>query len=276
MSKPKSRMFDIPPPGEYGDVKIHPTAIVEKGAQFGLGVEIGPYAVIGSMVKLGDGVKVGSHCVIENKTTIEERTVVYPFCSIGSPPQDLKFEGEDTAVHIGPENSLRQYVNVSVGTNGGSGVTKVGARNLFMVYSHIGHDSIVGNDCVLANGVSLAGHVTVGNGAILGGHAAVHQFCNVGTLALAAGGAMITQDVPPYCLVHGDRARVNGLNIIGLKRNDVDQAGIQAIKTMFKLLFKENLTLEDCIQKIREEIPESAYRSTFVDFLLASERGVCR
>ena len=255
---------------------IHPTALVAKGAELGRDVTIGPYAVVGPKVVLGDDVVVGAHAVLDLKTTVGARTRISPFASIGSGPQDLKFKGEETTLEIGEDNQFREYSNVSVGTAVGGGKTVIGSRNLFMVSTHIAHDCIVGNDCIVANGVAVAGHVIMGDRAVLGGLSAIHQFCRIGSLAMIAGGAMVTQDVPPFTMVHGDRAVPNGLNVLGIKRAGLGTDGLNAIKTMYRLLFHENLTVEDAIQRILNEVPASPQRQEFVEFLKSSERGVCR
>lgn len=255
---------------------IHATAIVAKGAEIGAGVEIGPYSVIGAHVRIGAGTRIGAHVVIEGRTTMGERNLISSFSSIGSRPQDLKFKGEDTALEIGDDNMLREYCNVSLGTEGGGGKTVIGHKNLFMVYTHVAHDCVVGNQVIAANCVALAGHVEVQDGAVLGGLSAVHQFCRVGRLSMTAGGAMVTQDIVPYGMVHGDRARINGLNVVGLRRLGVKNDELKAIKDMYRLVFDENLTLEDAIAKIEQDVADSTYRSEWLAFLRKGERGLCR
>ena len=272
-------LFDvdqIPEDLAEAEVRIHPTAVVEAGAQLGRGVVVGPYSVVGAQVELHDGVRIGSHTTIEGRTRVGARTVVHNFCSLGVAPQDLKYGGEATELVIGEENSLRQYCNLSVGTEGGGGRTVVGRRNLLMVNTHVAHDCQVGDNCVFANGVSLGGHVWVDSAAVIGGHAAVHQFCRIGGLTMIAGGAMVVQDVPPFCMVQGDRASISGLNVVGLRRTGIRGADLQAVKTMYKLLYKENLTIEQCLARIESEIPDSPYRQAYINFLQKSERGVCR
>jgi UDP-N-acetylglucosamine acyltransferase len=256
--------------------KIHPTAIVESGAELDSSVVVGPYSVVGAQVKLAAGVVVGSHVVIGGRTTVGPRTEIKPFSSIGAQPQDLKYKGEPAELIIGADNSIREYVNMSIGTEGGGGVTKVGDRNLFMVHVHVAHDCQILSDCVFANGVSLAGHVLVGSRVTLGGHCAVHQFCRVGDLAMIAGGAMVTQDVPPYVTVHGDRAVPKGLNLIGLKRNGATSTDMEIIRDCYRLLYSENLTVDSAIEKMQSELGASALKDSFIQFVRTSERGVCR
>lgn len=256
--------------------KIHATAIIEKGAQLGADVEIGPYAVIGSKVQIGDGTRVGAHVVIEGRTTIGARNLISSFASVGSRPQDLKFKGEDTALTIGDDNMFREYCNISLGTEGGGGNTKVGNGNLFMVYTHIAHDCVIGNRVIAANSVALAGHVIVDDGAVLGGLSAIHQFCHIGKLAMVAGGGMVAQDVVPYGMVHGNRATMNGLNVVGLRRLGVKNEDLKAIKEMYHLVFDSQLTLADAIERVKQDVPDSPYRTDWLTFLQKGERGICR
>lgn len=258
------------------DVFIHPDAIVYKGAELGSGVEVGPRAIVGPMVTLGDGVKVGAGAVVTGKTTVGKETIIYPLATVGSDPQDLKYAGEPTELIIGSHNKIREYVNISTGTVKGGGRTTIGDNNLIMVYSHIAHDCHVGNSCIFANGVHLAGHVTVQNHVVFGGMSGGHQFCRFGERAMIAAGAIVVQDVPPYCMVQGDRARISGLNVVGLKRAEFPKTRIGDIKSMFRILFNENLTVEDALQRIEAEVPASEQRDRFVSFLKGSERGICR
>lgn len=269
-------LFDIPT-GEGGDeVKIHPTAIVEKGAQLGKGVVVGPYCVVGSKVTLGDYVHLYSHVTVSNRTHLGARSVVHQFSTIGVYPQDLKFKGEDTELIIGPENSFRQYCNVSIGSEAGGGKTVIGRRNLFMVYTHVAHDCVIADNCIFANGVSLAGHVEVQGHAVLGGHAAVHQFCKVGYRSMTGGGSMVVQDVPPFVTVQGDRATPQGLNIVGMRRAGYTAEDVRDVKDLYRLLYNENLTVEDALVRMEAEVKKSAHRDLFCDFIRASKRGVCR
>lgn len=269
-------LFDIPQSDLTGSVEIHPTAIVDPKASLGVGVKIGPYCIVGPKVVLGDQVKLESHITISNRTTVGARTVIYPFATIGVYPQDLKFNGEDGTLEIGPENSIRQYVNLSIGSAGGGGRTVIGRRNLFMVYAHVAHDCQVADNIVFANNSSLAGHVHVGSHVVMGGFSAVHQFCRIGSRAMVAGGSIVVQDVPPFTTVQGDRAKPFGINLVGLKRAGYQTEQIKDFKNLYRLLYNEGLTVEDCITKIEAEISDSAQRREFVAFLNQSERGVCR
>lgn len=259
-----------------GQVKIHPTAIVEDGAELGTGVEIGPYAMIGHQVKLADGVKVDAHAVISGRTMIGSKTRVHSFASVGSRPQDLKYADEDTELMIGEANMIREYANISLGTVGGGGKTVIGNGNLFMVQTHIAHDCIIGNECIFANGVAIAGHAVIGDRVVFGGLSALHQFCLVGDMAMIAAGAIATQDIPPFVMVHGNRAQPNGLNVVGMRRSDLSKEQISEVKSAYRIVYNENLGIDDARAKISEEIADDVVRNKYLNFLHASKRGVCR
>jgi UDP-N-acetylglucosamine acyltransferase len=258
------------------ETKIHSTAVISPGAEFGRGVIVGPYSIIGPKVKIGDGSEIGAHVVIDGHVTIGKKTLVSAFASLGSRPQDLKFRGEQTELIIGDNNMFREYSNLSLGTEGGGGKTVIGDDNLFMVSTHVAHDCVVGNHVIAANCVALGGHVVVGDRAVLGGLSAVHQFCSIGQYAMIAGGAMVTQDVIPYGMVQGDRARINGLNVVGIRRLGLKNADLQNIKSMYHLVFDSSLTMEDAIARIVSDVEPSDYRQVWLDFLKKSDRGVCR
>lgn len=258
------------------ETKVHPTAIIEPGAELGIGVSVGPYSIIGSKVRVGDNTNIESHVVISGRVSLGKNNLISSFASIGSRPQDLKYRGEDSELLIGDENMFREYCNLSLGTDGGGGKTVIGSQNLFMVYTHVAHDCQVGNRVIAANCVALAGHAIVDDGAVLGGLSAVHQFCRVGRLAMIAAGAIVTQDVVPFGMVHGDRARINGLNVVGLRRLGIKNSDLQAIKAMYHLVFDSSLTLDDAISRIKKEVEDSEYRRVWLDFLKDSERGLCR
>lgn len=255
---------------------IHPRALVYQGARIGKGVVVGPNAIVGPLVTLHDRVVVEPGAMVLGKTTVGEGTTISPYATVGAPPQDLKYQGEETEVIIGKNNRICEYVNISLGTVGGGGVTRVGDNNLIMAYTHIAHDCTIGSNCVFANGVHLAGHVTVKNNVVFGGISGAHQFCSFGERAMIAAGSIVVQDVPPFCMVQGDRARISGLNVVGLRRSDLSKDRLADIKNMFKILYNENLTLEDAIQRINSEIPQSDPRDSFAGFLASSHRGICR
>ena len=269
-------LFDIPAKDLAAATEIHPTAIVHKGAELGKGVKIGPFCIIGPKVRLGDNVQVTSHAIVENRTVVGARCVIHSFAVIGAFPLDLKFKGEDSELTIGEENSFRQYCNVAIGTQAGGGKTTIGRRNLLMTTTHVAHDCQIGDNNIVASGSSIAGHAVMGSHIVAGGHVGIHQFCHIGDRAMMGGGSIVVQDVPPYTMVQGDRAVPVGLNTVGLKRAGFSTEAIKDIKSMYRLLYNESLTVEDCIKRIETEVPESDHRRLFVGFLRSSERGVCR
>jgi UDP-N-acetylglucosamine acyltransferase len=221
-----------------------------------------------------DGVRVDMGAIVEARTTIGKQSRIFPYASVGSKPQDLKYKGEDTELIIGERNSIREYANISIGTVTGCGKTVLGNDNLVMLYSSIAHDCIIGNNCVFANATQLAGHVEFGSRITCGAFSGFHQFTKIGDLVMVAAGSLVTQDVPPYCLVNGNRASMSGLNSIGLQRANVQNADV--VKQMFKLLYKKNLTQEDALSEIEKTLPDCEERRNFVDFVRHSERGICR
>lgn len=255
---------------------IHPTAIVHPGASISEGVEIGPYAIIGENVSLGSGTWVGPHAVIEGWTEIGRDNRIFQFASVGAPPQDLKFHGEKTLLRLGDRNTVREFVTLHRGTESGGGETVIGDDNLLMAYAHVAHDCRVGNHVILANGGTLAGHVTVDDFAILGGLSAVHQFTRVGCHVMISGGAMVTQDIPPYTIAQGDRATTVGINIVGLKRRGFSEEALRAIKHAYKIVFRSGLRLEEALAKIEEELGSGPELAVFTNFIRGSERGIAR
>lgn len=268
--------FETAPPQSFKDVSIHPSATVAKGAKLGKGVFVGANAFVGPDVTLHDGVKLAPNAFVTGLTTIGSQTEIFPFATVGCPPQDLKYKGERTELHVGSQNMIREYVNISVGTATGGGRTEIGDNNLIMAYCHIAHDCHIGNRVIMANGVHLAGHVTVQDNVVFGGMSGGHQFCHFGKYAMIAAGAIVVQDVPPYCMVQGDRARVMGLNVVGLRRANIRGDDLSSIKDMFRLLYQSNLTLEEAVAQIAESVGESEYKTTFLNFLRNAQRGVCR
>ncbi|MDX9796415.1 MAG: acyl-ACP--UDP-N-acetylglucosamine O-acyltransferase, partial [Arcobacteraceae bacterium] len=209
---------------------IHKTAIIEDGAKIGENVTIGAYTIIGSQVTIGEGTSIGSHTVIEGKTTIGQNNQIFSHAALGTIPQDLKFAGEEVELIIGNNNKIREFTLFNPGTSGGGSITRIGDNNLFMGYTHVAHDVIVGNNCVFANVATLAGHVEIGDFVVVGGLTPVHQFCKIGSHAMIAGGSVLTQDIPPFCLAEGNRAVLRGLNLNGLRRRFENRADIDAIK----------------------------------------------
>ncbi len=242
----------------------------------GARVNIGPYAIVGSKVRLGDDVQVFGHAMVSARSTIGARTQIWPYAHIGTNPQDLKYRGEDTELVCGEDNVFREYVNISIGTDGGGGKTQIGSKNLLMVNTHIAHDCLVGDHCIFANAVSLAGHVEVESRAVVGGHVAIHQFVKIGYLAMLAGGSIVVQDVPPFVLVQGDRAKPAGLNKVGLDRSTSSEDAIKRIKAIYKLLFQMSLTVDEAKEQIQTRYAGTDEAKLFLDFLQKSRRGLCR
>ena len=256
--------------------KVHPTAIIHPEAKLFEGVEVGPYSVIGPKVRVGEGTVIGPHVVIEGDTTLGRRNRVFQFASVGATPQDLKYTGEDTRLVIGDDNQIREFTTLHIGTAGGGGETRIGDKNLFMAYSHVAHDCVVGSGCVLANSANLAGHCEVGDFVIFGGLSAVHQFTRIGKHAFIAGGAMVAMDVPPYCTAQGDRAQLAGLNTVGLARHGYTEEQIARIKDAYRILFRSKLGLNEAISRLRAEHgghPEIEFLLAFVE---GSQRGLTR
>lgn len=256
--------------------RMHPTAIVDPCAEIDSEVEVGPYAIIGPGVRVGKGSKISAHAVVQGHTTLGRGNVIFPFASVGSVPQDLKFKGEPSELIIGESNIIREYVSLNPGTTGGGMVTRVGDQNLFMMYCHIAHDCTVGNRNVIANGATLGGHVTIEDSVIVGGLVGIHQFVRIGTGAILGAGSMVSKDVPPYCNATGDRARLRGLNLEGLKRRGVEKSVIAAIRKAYRIAFHSKLRTDAAMEKILQELPGIPEIKKFVEFIAQSQRGVCR
>ncbi len=255
---------------------VHPTAVVHPDARLHETVEVGPYSIIGAKVTIGAGTKVGPHVVIDGRTTLGERNRISPFASVGGVPQDLKSAGEDTELIIGDGNQIRESATLHIGTVGGGGVTRVGSNNMLMASSHVAHDCVVGNGCIVANSVALAGHVVVEDFVILGGLSAVHQFTRLGKHSLISGGAMVTMDVPPYCMAQGDRAELSGLNVIGLQRHGFSEEQVGRIKDAYRILFRSKLPLAEAVARLKTELGGQAEIDYLVDFIGQSKRGLTR
>ncbi|WP_346912224.1 acyl-ACP--UDP-N-acetylglucosamine O-acyltransferase [uncultured Roseibium sp.] len=252
--------------------EIHPTAIVEDGARLGDGVEIGPYCIVGPHVELGDGVRLEAHVVVAGHTKVGAGTQIFPFASIGHKPQDLKYAGEETYLEIGSNNQIREHVTMNPGTAGGGGLTKVGDNCLFMMGSHVGHDCMVGNHAILANNATLAGHVELADFVILGGLSAVRQWSRIGTGAIVGGMTGVEFDVIPFGSVIGDRARLAGLNLIGLKRKNFPREQIHALRAAYKALFEsEEGTLRERAQDVAQANPDEPLVKIVTDFILEKE-----
>ncbi|MDP6981033.1 MAG: acyl-ACP--UDP-N-acetylglucosamine O-acyltransferase [Myxococcota bacterium] len=260
---------------------VHETAVVDSRAQLSSGVVVGPYAVVGPDVVLGDDVRVGAHVVIEGRTRIGPATRIHPFACLGGPPQDTVAEGDDPAdpsigLEIGKGNVLREHVTIHVGTAKGRGRTRIGDHSHLMNTVHVAHDCEVGSHCVLANFSGLAGHVSIGDHAVLGAYTGVHQHGRVGESVMAASGTKLSLDAPPFALVAGDRARLMGVNHVGLKRRGYSRERLQQIKRAFHLCFHAGLRLEEALTSVREELKDAADVERLLAFLETSERGCCR
>ena len=256
--------------------KIHPTAVVDPHAELAGDVEIGPYVVIGANVKIAEGAKIQSHAVIDGFTTMGRGNVVFPFATVGTIPQDLKYRGEPSELIIGDNNTIREFASLNPGTVGGGMITRVGSQNLLMMYCHIAHDCIVGNRNVIANGATLGGHVVIEDNVIVGGLVGIHQFVRIGSGAILGAGSMVSKDVPPFCNATGDRAKLHGLNVEGMKRRGFENAKIEAIRKAYRIVFRSKLKTADALEKIRRELPALQELEQFISFIAASERGICR
>jgi UDP-N-acetylglucosamine acyltransferase len=256
---------------------IHPTAIVESGATLGENVEIGPYCIVGAEVALGDNVVLMSHVVVSGITRIGARTKIFPFAALGLPPQDMKYKGERSELHIGEDCVIREHCTMHPGTVTGRMQTVVGARGLFMVNVHIAHDCIVGDNVIMANNATLGGHVTVGDFAMCGGLSAVHQFVRIGKHAMVGGMSGVEMDVIPYGSVMGDRARLSGLNIVGLKRRGFSRDEIHALRNAYRLLFAQEGTLAERLDDVAELFAENKVVMDIIEFIRAdSSRPLCQ
>lgn len=258
---------------------IHPTAIVEEGATLGNNVIIGPYCIVGANVIIGDETTLQSHVVIQGKTTIGKGNEFFPFASIGQVPQDLKYDGEETELIIGDNNVIRESVTMHIGTEGGGAKTVLGNNNLFMGLVHMGHDSIVGDNCVLAQGATLAGHVEVEDHVVIGGMSAVHQFVRIGAHSMVGGMTPIIRDVLPYTTAAGGRGEISSLNLVGLRRRGFERSAIKTLREAFKVIVEgegseDGLNFEQKLEKFASEHTESKEIKHWQDFFKKSKRGI--
>jgi UDP-N-acetylglucosamine acyltransferase len=256
--------------------EIHKTALISTKAKIGDDVYIGPYCIVGDEVVIKNGSILRSHVVIEGRTEIGEGCTIYPFASIGLPPQDLKYRGENTGVRIGKKNIIREYVTIHRASVGGDGITEIGDSNFLMGYVHIAHDCKIGNGVIMANAATLAGHVLVEDFAVIGGLVAVHQFTRIGAYSMVGGFSGIGQDIPPYTVASGARAKLYGLNLIGLKRHGFSGETINFLKKVYKIIFREKKALKDALKIIKTEFPDVPEIKHLVEFIEKNKRGICR
>ena len=256
---------------------IHPAAIIDPKAEIGAGVDIGPYTIVEKDVFVGEGTKIGPHVVIREGTHIGKRCQIFQFASIGEAPQAAFYQGEKTSLLIGDQNIIREFVTLHRGTIKGGGKTVLGNENFIMAYSHVAHDCQIGNQVVMANGATLAGHILIEDHAIIGGLSAIHQFCRIGAHAIISGLTGVSQDVPPYMMAAGSRAKLYGLNSVGLKRAQFSEQTLRALKKAYRIIFRSGLTLEKAMKAVEEDdiflIPEVRH---LLDFIQHSKRGISR
>ena len=256
---------------------IHANAVVDPGATLGEGVSIGPFCVVGADVELGEGAVLHSHAVVEGRTRIGPRCEIFPFASIGHRPQDLKYRGESSELLVGADNTIREYVTMNPGTEGGGMMTRVGDGCLFMMGAHVAHDCQIGDRVIMANNATLAGHVVVEDGAIIGGLSAVHQFVRIGRGAMIGGMSGVEHDVIPYGLVMGERARLSGLNIVGLKRGGHSREDILALQDAYRLLFNGAGTMAERVDALAAKLPGPGPITDLLSFVRSeSPRALCQ
>jgi UDP-N-acetylglucosamine acyltransferase len=255
---------------------IHPTALIDPAAELAEDVRVGPYSVIEANVTIGAGTDIGPHVVIKGTTRIGSQNRIFQFASIGEEPQDKKYAGEPTSLEIGDRNTIREFVTINRGTAQDDGVTRLGDDNWIMAYVHIAHDCRIGNETIFANNASLAGHVSVGDYAILGGFTLVHQFCSIGAYSLTAFGSGISKDVPPFVTVGGTPARAHGLNMEGLRRRGFPEESRKALRRAYRTLYRESLSLQDALAALRKQAASCAEVAALVEFLEQQSRGIVR
>lgn len=255
---------------------VHETAIIYPGAKLGKNVEVGPYAIIGPNVEIGDNSKIGPHVVIDGWTKIGTNNTIYAGASIGLDPQDLKYHGEKSYLFIGDNNTIREYVTINRGTEGGGGETRIGNNNLIMAYCHVAHDCQLGNHIIMSNAANLAGHVFVEDQAIIAGLTGIHQFVRIGKMSMIGAHTKVVKDVPPYIMVDGHPARVSGINVVGLRRNGLSPEVRNEIKRAYKILYRTDLNISQAIEKMDQDLETSPEIEHFLSFLRNATRGIVR
>jgi UDP-N-acetylglucosamine acyltransferase len=257
------------------DAQIHSTAIVDPKAEIGSGAVIGPYCIVGADVSLGKNCWLQHHVTLAGPMRAGAGNKFYTYCSIGQQTQDLKYKGEPTYLEIGDENTFREFVTVNRSTTA-EGKTRIGSSGNFLAYSHIGHDCVVGDEVVFSNNGTLAGHVQVGDNAVMGGLTAVHQFCRIGRFAITGGCSKIVQDVPPFMIADGNPAEIRGVNIVGLERKGFSADQIKTIKEAFRLIYRSKHNTAQAVGAVRKELPQTNEITQIIEFIETSERGIIR
>ena len=255
--------------------KVHPAAIVEAGARLGANVEVGPWTFVGSEVEIGEGTVLNSHVVVKGPTTIGRNNRIYQFASVGEACQDKKYAGEPTRLEIGDDNIIREGCTVHRGTVQDEWVTKIGNNNLLMAYVHIAHDCVIGNDCIMANNSTLAGHVNIGDGVILGGFTAIHQYCKIGAYSMSAGNTTIFKDVPAFIMTSGSPGKPYGMNFEGMRRRGYSPELIRILRQTYKIIYRQGLRTAEAIEKL-EPMAEVAEVRMLLDSIKSSTRGIIR
>jgi len=254
---------------------IHKTAIVDPKAKISTNVNIGPYSIIGPNVEIGEDTDINSHVSIAGHTKIGKKNKIYPFSSIGNNPQDLKYNGEKSYLEIGDSNTIREYVSINPGTDGGGGITKIGNNCLFMVSSHVAHDCVIGDNVVAVNNVAIGGHVQIEDNAIIGGNSAIHQYIRIGKFAMIGGICAVIRDVIPYGLVHGNRSVLQGINLIGLRRKNIPNQEIALLSKAYKEIFKSE-NLSENLKNLSEEFKENDLVKEILKFIQKDKkRPIC-
>jgi UDP-N-acetylglucosamine acyltransferase len=256
--------------------EIHPSAIISSHAEIEDDVVIGPFCIIGEGVHIKKGSKLIANVILECNTEIGNNCTIYPFTSLGLPPQDMKYKGEKTGVKIGDNNTIREYITIHRASVSGDGITTIGDNNFLMAYVHIAHDCKIGNHVIMANVATLAGHVVVEDHTVIGGLVAIHQFTRIGAYAMVGGFSGVGQDIPPYMIASGARAKLFGLNAIGLKRHGFSDQTINELKKAYKIIFREKHTLKEAIKKIQEDLPYTDEIKHLIEFIQKNKRGICR
>jgi len=256
--------------------QIHPTAIIHPTTELAADVVVGPYAVIDKEVKVGRGSLIHAHAHIAAYTTIGDRCEIYSYASVGTPPQDLKFDGRRTETIIGNDNVIREFATINRGSVGGEEVTRIGDHGLYMAYSHVAHDCIIGDNVIMANAATLGGHVLIEDHATVGGLSAVHQFVRIGTHAFIGGKTGVVKDIPPYVLVSGHRAKLHGLNTVGLQRKSFPEHVVKALKECYRIVFRREIPIEKALDEAEKRLGDVKEVRIFVDFIRGSQRGITR